>query len=100
MPATLERRQKTVRLHPAQQAFRRSSALYRGFVGGRGSGKTWAGAYDLIRRACRGHTYLIASPTSVLMQDITWPKFSALARDLGVWDQGAVRMTPYPTVTL
>jgi hypothetical protein len=30
-------------------------------VGGRGAGKTWVGAYDLIRRSRPGCTYLIAS---------------------------------------
>lgn len=91
---------RTVRLHQAQADLCRSGALYRGFVGGRGSGKTWAGAYDLIRRARRGRTYLVGSPTGILMHDITFPKFSALARDLGVWDPAAVRLTPYPTARL
>lgn len=100
MPAILERRRKTVRLHRAQADFRASPALYRGFVGGRGSGKTWAGAYDMIRRAKRGRTYLIGSPTSVLMRDITYPTFEAIARDLGVWDVAGVRLSPYPTVRL
>jgi phage terminase large subunit-like protein len=90
----------TVKLHPAQQAFRRSSAPYRAFVGGRGAGKTWAGAYDLIRRAERGRTYLIAAPTNVLTYDVSLPKFSALARELGVWDDSAVRHSPYPTARL
>src|SRR5262245_44720572 len=93
-------RTQTVKLHAIQSAFRRSEARYRGFVGGRGSGKTWAGAYDLIRRARKNHTYLIASPTSVLMQDITVPKFRALASDLGVWQEPNVRCTPYPTARL
>src|SRR5215475_907218 len=91
---------RTVRLAPHQQAFRQSEARYRGLVGGRGSGKTWAGAYDLIRRARRGHTYLAAAPTAILLHDITLPKFAALARDLGVWDGRAVKLTPYPTATL
>lgn len=91
---------KTIRLHRAQADFRRSPALYRGFVGGRGAGKSWVGAYDLIRRARRGRTYLVASPTGVLLGDTTFPTFKALARDLGVWDAGGVRLTPYPSVTL
>jgi phage terminase large subunit-like protein len=89
-----------VKLHEAQRAFRTSDALYRGFVGGRGSGKTWAGAYDLIRRAKKGHTYLIATPTGILLHDITLPKFEALARELGVWVPGRVKLTPYPTAVL
>lgn len=89
-----------IRLHPAQQRFRRSDSLYRGFVGGRGAGKSWVGAYDLIRRARPGRTYLIASPTGVLMQDTTWPTFQAIARQLDRWDPATVRLSPYPTARL
>ena len=96
----MEDRQKTVRLHQAQANFRHSSALYRGFVGGRGAGKSFVGAYDLARRARRGRTYLVGSPTSILMQDTTLPAFKAIAQDLGMWKQSDVRMTPYPTVRL
>lgn len=77
-----------------------SPALYRGFVGGRGSGKSWVGAYDLIRRAKRDRTYLVGSPTGVMMGDTTFPTFKAIARDLGVWNPDAVKLNPYPTVTL
>lgn len=91
---------KTVRLHRVQAEFRRSPALFRGFVGGRGAGKTWVGAYDAIRRGKRGRSYLVASPTGVLMGDTTFPTFKALAQELGVWDPGGVRLNPYPTVTL
>jgi hypothetical protein len=38
-------------LHRRQYQFRQSKALFRGFVAGRGAGKTWVGAYDMIRRA-------------------------------------------------
>jgi len=89
---------RTIRLHRSQAEFRRSPALYRGYVGGRGSGKTWVGAYDLLRRARRNRTYLIASPTGVIMGDTTFPTFKARAQELGVW--GSVRLSPYPTVEL
>ena len=89
---------KRIKLHKAQLAFRQSPALYRGFVGGRGVGKSWVGAYDLIRRAKKGRTYLIASPTGVLLHDTTFPTFKQIAQDMNRW--GDVRMTPYPTVTL
>jgi predicted phage terminase large subunit-like protein len=89
---------KTIKVHRVQAAFRRSPALYRGYVGGRGSGKSWVGAYDLIRRAKRGRTYMVASPTGVLLADTTFPTFKEIAQELGVW--GTVRMSPYPTVQL
>jgi len=91
-------RRQSIRLHSAQAEYRRSPALYRGFVGGRGAGKTWIGAYDLIRRAKPGRTYLIASPTAVVMGDTTLPTFRAIAESLGVW--GEIKLTPYPTATL
>ncbi len=87
-----------IKLHRVQQAFRRSEALYRGFVGGRGAGKTWIGSYDLLRRAQNGRTYLVASPTSILLNDTTYPTFTGMARDLGLF--ASERKTPYPTVQL
>lgn len=92
---TLTRR---VRLHRRQAEFHHHPALFRAFCGGRGSGKSWVGAYDLLRRGRRGRTYLVASPTATLMADTTYPAFKALAEDLGVW--GEVKLTPYPTATL
>jgi predicted phage terminase large subunit-like protein len=97
---TLPVRPLTTHLHRAQANFLLSPALYKGFVGGRGAGKTWIGAQDMLVRAQSDRTYLIASPTSVLMQDTTFPEFKRQAEDLGVWDSGRVRLSPYPTVSL
>lgn len=69
-------------LHPAQSAFRHSPALYRGFVGGRGAGKSWIGAYDLLRRAKPGCLYLIAAPTYPMLQDSSIRSFESIARQL------------------
>lgn len=115
MPETITLRRQR-RIHQAQAKFIQSNALFRGFVGGRGAGKTWVGAYDILRRARKGRTYLIASPTGVLLHDTTFPTFKALAQELGVWGpstieelpeivitptgEALVKMTPYPTVTL
>lgn len=71
-----------VHLHPSQAAFRQSLARYRGFVGGRGSGKSWAGAYDLIRRARTGRLYMAAAPTYALMRDATLRTFLTLSRSM------------------
>jgi hypothetical protein len=70
---------QTVRLHPAQQAFLKSDALYRAFCGGIGSGKNWAGSYDLIRRASpAGCTWswprpIPCSPTPPSASSWGWP---------------------------
>jgi phage terminase large subunit-like protein len=76
--------QKTIRLHPVQHRFRHSSATYRAFVGGRGSGKSFVACYDLIRRAKRGRTYLLAAPTYPMLFDSEFRTFLGIARDLGV----------------
>jgi len=91
---------KTIKLHPIQYRFHHSKALYRGFVGGRGAGKSWIGAYDLITRSKRDCTYLIASPTSGDLYDTTLPTFKSIAMDLGVWDFNSYRQTPHPSITL
>ncbi len=87
-----------IRLHPVQRDFRQSSALYRAFCGGRGAGKTWVGAYDMLRRCRPGRTYLIGSPTGVILGDTTFPTFKALATSLGIW--GGAKLTPYPNATI
>ena len=43
---------------------------------------------------------MAASPTSVMMNDTTFPAFREIARTLGVWDERLVTMRPYPNVTL
>jgi predicted phage terminase large subunit-like protein len=78
--------------------FRQSNALYRGFVGGRGAGKTWIGAYDLLRRAKPGKTYLVASPTYTVLHDTTLVTFADLAQRLGLWR--SVRLSPAPNLRL
>lgn len=89
---------RPVDLHPKQSEFIRSEKLYRGFVGGRGAGKTRAGAIDLVWRSKANRTYLIASPTSILMNDTTFSTFRTVAEGMGMWY--SYRLTPYPTVTL
>jgi predicted phage terminase large subunit-like protein len=72
-----------ISLHPTQAAFRQSNAIYRGFVGGRGAGKSWIGAYDLIRRAIPRRLYLVAAPTYPMLRDSSIRTFEEIARSLG-----------------
>lgn len=74
---------EVIQLHQAQAQFRRSSALYRGFVGGRGAGKSWVGAYDLTRRAKPGRTYLVAAPTYPMLRDSSIRSFEGITRAIG-----------------
>jgi predicted phage terminase large subunit-like protein len=88
----------TIGLSEPQSRFRKSTALYRGFVGGRGAGKTWVGGYDLIMKGEKGRTYLVASPTYTILDDTTLPTFIAIARQLNVFE--SIKMTPRPNVVL
>lgn len=74
-----------VKLSPKQAAFRHGAARYRGFVGGIGSGKSWVGAYDLLRRAKPGCLYIAAAPTYPMLRDATFRTFRTIAEDLGFW---------------
>lgn len=71
-----------VDLHPTQAAFRESQALYRGFVGGRGAGKSYIGAYDLLRRTEPGRLYMVVAPTYTMLKDASARTFYALGEQL------------------
>jgi len=76
---------KTISLYRAQYDFHHSPAAYKGFVAGIGSGKSFAGAYDLIRRAKAGSLYMMAAPTSKQLKDSSMRSLVELARDLGFY---------------
>jgi predicted phage terminase large subunit-like protein len=91
---------RTIRLHSAQRDFLRSDALFRAFCGGIGSGKSWAGSYDLIRRAKAGHLYLVCAPTYAMLSDATFRMFLSLASDLGIIDPSEVKRSAPPSIRL
>lgn len=71
-----------VELSAIQRDFRKSPALFRGFVGGRGAGKSWIGSYDLIRRAIPGRLYMVVAPTYTMLRDASLRSFLATCREL------------------
>lgn len=71
---------QTIQLHRAQAEFHHSKALYRGYVGGRGAGKSWIGAYDLIRRSKPGRLYGVYAPTYGMLKDASLRSFLMLAQ--------------------
>jgi predicted phage terminase large subunit-like protein len=73
---------REIELHPVQKAFCDSQARYRGFVGGRGSGKSWAGAYDLIMRARPGRLYYALAPTYTMLKDASLRTFLEIGQRL------------------
>jgi predicted phage terminase large subunit-like protein len=90
----------TVKLHPAQREFLTSPALFKAMVGGIGSGKSWVGSYDLIRRAKPGRLYMVVAPTFGMLSDSTFRGFLQLAGDLGVLDHEHVKKGAPPSVRL
>lgn len=67
-----------------QSMFRSSEAPIRGFVGGRGCGKTRIGWVDLVMRAKSGRLYLVVSPTYVVMRLTTWRTAKQIGKELGI----------------
>lgn len=71
-----------IQLHRAQYDFRHSTALYRGFVGGISSGKSFVTCYDLIRRAKPGRFYMYVCPTYKMLRRADLRSLLEIARRL------------------
>lgn len=69
--------------HLRQREFVASAARYCGYVGGRGSGKSFAGALKLLKHVRPGRLYMAAAPTYPMMRDATLRAFLALALQTG-----------------
>ena len=69
-------------------------------VGGIGSGKSWVGSYDLIRRGKPGRLYMVVAPTFGMLADSTFRMFLQIAGELGVVDPADVRKSAPPSVRL
>lgn len=72
----------TVPLHRTQHEFCHSDALYRAFCGGRGVGKSFIGAYDLMRRAKPRRLYGIYAPTYAMLKDTALRSLLAIGERL------------------
>jgi len=90
--------QTSVKLHTAQAQFHHCQARYRGFVGGRGAGKSWIGAYDMVKRAMspegRGRLYLVAAPTYPMLSDSSIRTTVEICRMLGVYNHDSLKRQP------
>ena len=67
--------------HRVQRAFLNDPARVRLFVGGIGSGKTWAGALEVVRQP-GGTRVMVVAPTYRVLKDATLPAFMEAARPL------------------
>jgi hypothetical protein len=90
----------TVRLSAKQQLFLKSMALLRAFVGGIGSGKSWVGAYDMVKRSKPGRLYLVTAPTYPMLSDATFRSLQELATELGVVGPRDSKTSPPPSIRL
>lgn len=62
---------------PGQLGFHRSPARFRGLFGGRGSGKTTAGAQEALRRIRQGLNGAVINPDFENFKLSTWPEFKS-----------------------
>jgi hypothetical protein len=81
-----------------QAEFLRSKATIRGFVGGRGAGKSWIGAMDLLTKAEPRKFYFAGAPTYGVLEDATWRTLTEIAKSWGLYAGGA--MSPRPKMVL
>lgn len=92
-----------MQLHQTQADFAACQKPYRGFVGGRGAGKTFIGAYDMIRRSTspsgRNRLYMVIAPTYNVLSDVTIRSFKQLAIKLHCYDPSKARLNP-PSMTM
>ena len=91
---------KTIKVYQKQMQFLESKALLRAFVGGIGSGKSFIGALDMIKRAKPNRLYLTTAPTYPMLSDATFRSLSGLAQELGVVGIGDVKTSPPPSIKL
>lgn len=82
-------------MYGKQKAFLDSDALFRSYAGGIGSGKSWVGAYDLIRRAKANRLYTVVAPTYSLMADASFRSVENIARELDLIAHIARGKPPY-----
>lgn len=71
-------------LFPRQRRFVEDAARFPCYIGGIGSGKTFAGAAKVVARLGRPELGLVCAPTFPMLRDATQRTLLALMRDLGV----------------
>jgi PBSX family phage terminase large subunit len=79
-----QRREAELLLFPRQLRFVQSTAPYPAYVGGIGSGKSFAGGAKVISRLGRKELGMIAAPTYPMLRDSTLEGFFRQLDDLGI----------------
>jgi phage terminase large subunit-like protein len=100
MPVSAPTITKTIQVYQKQNDFLESKALWRAFVGGIGSGKSFIGALDMIRRAKAGRLYMVTAPTYTMLSDSSFRSFVHVAKLLGVVNDSGIKESAPPVVRL
>ena len=83
-------------MHRHQIGFMQDKTFERGFVAGRGGGKTVVGSLDVVRNSKDGDECMAVSPSYVMVEDTTLPTFVEVCEMLGILIKKI--KTPFPRV--
>jgi len=84
-------------IYEKQARFRASQAKLRGFIGGRGTGKTYIGGVDIAMRAESDEPWVCVSPDNNVIRETTFPTFLDIVRKTGQYLRDV--MSPMPRIT-
>lgn len=87
---------RPVPIYRKQADFVNLQTWLRGFVGGRGTGKTWIGSYAIQRQAKGGDPWMCVSPDAGVVTETTLPTFIEVAKATGCYRRHV--LSPYPRV--
>lgn len=85
-----------VPIYGKQAEFLKATEWLRGFVGGRGTGKTWVGSYAIATQARAGEPWMCISPDAGVVHETTYPTFCEVIKELGLLKRQV--LSPYPRV--
>lgn len=87
---------RPIPVYAKQAEFLSLNTWLRGFCGGRGTGKTWIGAFGIQNAGRDGEVFTAVSPDSGVVMETTFPTFEEIARDTGRFIRKV--LSPYPKI--
>lgn len=87
---------RPIPIYRKQNDFCESREWLTGFCGGRGTGKTWIGSYNIQNRARRDEPWMCVSPDAGVVHETTLPTFIEVAKATGRYIRDV--KSPYPRV--
>lgn len=94
MVALTKRYIRPIKIYGKQAAFRQSDAWLRGFVGGRGTGKTFIGSLDVANNARRGEPWLAVAPDNNMAREVVLPVLEDVLTRTGQYIRHVVSPAP------